>query len=50
MRSRLIVNAGKRGKVSLLHPLVVNNFMAAAMNLAASIGIPVIDADVVKEV
>ena len=50
MRSRLTVNAGKRGKVSLLHPLVVNNFLTAAMNLAASIGIPVIDADTVKEV
>ena len=50
MRSRLIVNTGKRGKASLLHPLVVNNFLAAAMNLAASIGIPVIDADTVKEV
>ena len=50
MRSRLTVNAGKRGKVSLLHPLVVNNFLTAAMNLAASIGIPTIDADTVKEV
>lgn len=50
MRQRLTVNAGKRGKVSLLYPLAVNNFLTACMNLAASIGVPVIDADTVKEV
>lgn len=50
MRQRLVISAGKRGKVSLLYPLAVNNFLTACMNLAASIGIPVIDADTVKEV
>jgi type II secretory pathway predicted ATPase ExeA len=50
MRQRLIINAGKRGKVSLLYPLAVNNFLAACMNLAASIGVAVVDADIVKEV
>ena len=50
MRQRMTVNAGKRGKVSLLYPLAINNFLTACMNLAASIGIPTIDADTVKEV
>ena len=50
MRERLTVNAGKRGKVSLLYPLACNNFLTAAMNLAAELGIPQVDADVVKEV
>ena len=50
MRERLTVNAGKRGKVSLLYPLACNNFLTAAMNLAAELGIPQVDADVLKEV
>lgn len=50
LRDRLTVNAGKRGKVSLLYPLACNNFLTAAMNLAAELGIPQVDADVVKEV
>ena len=50
IRARMTVNAGKRGKVSLLYPLAINNFISACMNLAASIGVPVVDADVVKEV
>lgn len=50
MRERLTVNAGKRGKVSLLYPLACNNFLSAAMNLAAELGVPQVDADVVKEV
>lgn len=50
MRKRLVVSAGKRGTVSLLYPLAVNNFLTAAMNLAAGLGVPVVDADVVKEV
>jgi type II secretory pathway predicted ATPase ExeA len=50
MRKRLVVSAGKRGTVSLLYPLAVNNFLTAAMNLAAGLGVPMVDADVVKEV
>lgn len=50
LRKRLVVSAGKRGTVSLLYPLAVNNFLTAAMNLAAGLGVPVVDADVVKEV
>jgi type II secretory pathway predicted ATPase ExeA len=36
--------------VSLLYPLAVGNVLAACMNLAANIGAPVINADVVKGV
>lgn len=37
-------------RVSNLHPLAVGNLVTAAMNLAAEIGVPVIDADVVNGV
>ncbi|MCB1621895.1 MAG: AAA family ATPase [Thiothrix sp.] len=50
IRSRLTVSAGRRGIVSLLYPLAVNNFLTAAMNLAASLGAPTVDANVVREV
>jgi type II secretory pathway predicted ATPase ExeA len=39
-----------RSNESQLYPLAVSNFIAAAMNLAAKIGVPMIDADIVKEV
>jgi type II secretory pathway predicted ATPase ExeA len=35
--------------VSLAYPLAVANALTAAMNLAASLGAPVVDADIVKE-
>jgi len=44
--ARLVSKAG----TSQLHPLAVENFMLAAMNIAASIGTPVIDASVIDEV
>lgn len=50
MRSRLTVKTNRQGEASLLHPLMINNFLVAAMNWAAKIGIPTIDADVVKGV
>lgn len=50
MRGRMTVDAGKRGTVSLLYPLAVNNFLTAAMNMAAGLGVPVVNASVVKEV
>lgn len=39
-----------RGRVSMVYPLVVNNLVTKAMNLAASIGEPLVTAEVVKEV
>jgi type II secretory pathway predicted ATPase ExeA len=39
-----------RGKVSMVYPLVVNNMVTRAMNLAASMGEARISAEVVKEV
>ncbi|HCL5252819.1 TPA: AAA family ATPase [Salmonella enterica] len=37
-------------KASLLYPLAVSNLVTAAMNLAAEIGVPVVNADVIKGV
>ena len=39
-----------RGRVSMVYPLVVNNLVTKAMNLAASIGEKLVTAEVVKEV
>lgn len=41
---------GRKNVVSLLYPLAVSNLVIAAMNLAAEIGVPVVNADVVKGV
>lgn len=41
---------GRKSIVSLLYPLAVGNLLIAAMNLAAEIGVPVVNADVVKGV
>lgn len=46
LATRLVNRAGQ----SQLYPLFVGNFLSAAMNDAAAIGIPVIDADVIKGV
>lgn len=43
---RLVSKAGE----SQLYPLAVGNFMLAAMNIAASIGVPIINAEVIDEV
>lgn len=41
----------KRGdSVSLLYPLAINNFLSYCINEAANLGVPIIDADTVKEV
>ncbi|OSM96674.1 transposase [Lonsdalea populi] len=48
LRARLRFHAGGRHTVSLLYPLAIGNLMIAAMNLAASIGIPLINSDVIK--
>jgi len=58
LRERLTFFAGRttgkaqvmRTSVSLLYPLAVANALAAAMNLAASLGAAVVDAAIVKEV
>lgn len=50
MRGRMTVDAGKRGTVSLLYPLAVNNFLTAAINMAAGLGVPVVNANIIKEV
>lgn len=53
LRARLTVARGGPGRpesVSLLYPLAVSNLLIAAMNLAAEIGAPVVNADVVKGV
>ncbi|OHT25836.1 hypothetical protein A3Q29_00275 [Providencia stuartii] len=51
IRNRLSqVKSGRREAVSLLYPLAVSNLIIASMNLAAQIGVPVVDADVIKGV
>ena len=42
-----LTNAGRDTKRSLLYPLAIGNLMVAAMNLATSVGEPLITADVV---
>ncbi|EAU0220185.1 AAA family ATPase [Salmonella enterica subsp. enterica] len=49
IRARLC-NSSRRGDVSLLYPLALGNLVIAAMNLAAEIGVPVVNADVIKGV
>lgn len=43
---RLVSRAGE----SQLYPLAIGNFVLAAMNIAANIGVPVIDAGIIDEV
>jgi len=41
---------GQEGTVSMLYPLAIGNLVNAALNMAADLGVPVINADVVKGV
>ncbi len=41
---------GQRDRVSLCYPLAVGNLLIAAMNQAAEIGAPIVDADVIRAV
>lgn len=51
MRTLLMSNeSGAEAPVSLLYPLNVNNWMTAALNIAAGLGAPVIDRDVLRQV
>lgn len=44
------VSGGKVTAISLLYPLAVNNLLTAALNLAAELGAPVVDRNVVRGV
>lgn len=54
IRARLTVQRpggfGKAAHVSLLYPLAVNNLVTAALNVAAELGAPVVNKDVVRAV
>jgi type II secretory pathway predicted ATPase ExeA len=54
LRRRLTVEkpgaGGQRRVASLLYPLAVNNMMTAAMNMAAELGAPIVNRDVVRAV
>lgn len=51
LKNRLTVSAGTHSEqISLLYPLNVNNWMAAAMNTAAGLGAPRVDRDVIRQV
>lgn len=53
LRGKLTVTSTRRDRpetVSLLYPLAVGNLLTACMNLAASIGVPTVTADVVRSV
>jgi type II secretory pathway predicted ATPase ExeA len=48
LRARL--SPSRKGGMSLLYPLMVNNCVACAMNIAAELGAPRVTADIVREV
>lgn len=50
--NRLTAAPSRKGQInrSLLYPLAVGNLLTGAMNLAAELGVPTINADVVREV
>lgn len=52
LRVRLTGQDSRRGRdgVSLCYPLAVGNFVVAAMNQAAEIGAPTVNADVIRDV
>ena len=52
LRVRLTGQDSRRGRdgVSLCYPLAVGNFMTAAMNQAAELGVPCVNADVIQSV
>lgn len=49
IRTRLS-NQNRKTSVSLLYPLAIGNLMIAAMNLAAQVGVPVVNADVIRSI
>lgn len=51
LRQRLMLPQRGTGEdISMLYPLVVNNAITKAMNLAAEIGLPKVNAEIIKEV
>ncbi|MDP8080219.1 AAA family ATPase [Phocoenobacter skyensis] len=50
LRNRLTVTNRKKVTSSLLYPLTVGNLLTAAMNMAAQLGVPLVNADVVNNV
>ncbi|GDO99231.1 ExeA family protein [Escherichia coli] len=51
IRERLyFAGHGRRRGVSLLYPLAISNLVTAAMNEAAALGVPVINADVIRSI
>lgn len=50
IRARLTfsMRGGSRAAVSMLYPLAVNNLTARAMNVAAELGVPKVNAEVIK--
>ena len=53
LRAKLTISSNRpnrSGAVSLLYPLAVGNLLIACMNLAAELGVQVVNADVVKGV
>ena len=54
IRARLTITrpmpGGKTSATSLLYPLAVNNLMTAALNVAADLGVPTVNRDVVRGV
>jgi type II secretory pathway predicted ATPase ExeA len=52
MRLRLTVQSHDRraAPISLLYPLAINNLMTAALNVAASLGAPIVNRDVVRAI
>jgi len=52
IRSRLIFSKATKSSqetISLMYPLMINNLVTAALNLAASLGQPRLNADLIKE-
>jgi type II secretory pathway predicted ATPase ExeA len=43
-------SSGRRSATSFQYPLAVNNFMTAAINMAAELGVPIVNRDVVRAV
>ncbi len=50
LRSRLTTTNRNKVTTSLLYPLAVGNLLTAAMNMAAQLGVPLVNADVVNNV
>lgn len=48
LRGRLVHRGDGRQETSMLYPLNINNWMTAALNAAAELGAPKIDADIVR--